>query len=191
MAVVDIIHEIRDKKFYTHGLVLWPQRWREYNYAGIGTWHSCKLVASERANIPKNPGIYTLIIKPGIADHPACSYLMYVGKTISLLTGFDQFSLWERSPGWKEFLQVDCFDAVVHGELKAFGNMISQHVIDGANKNSGKPFKILRIINHHGPFRTLVVRQRIDNALEKHTSFGKKACSIEYSRPIFSTDAPS
>lgn len=91
MAVVDIIHEIRDKKFYTHGLVLWPHRWQEYNYSRIGTWHSFKLVASERANIPKDPGIYTLIIKPGIADHPACSYLMYVGKTISLHRRFGNY----------------------------------------------------------------------------------------------------
>ena len=91
MAVVDIIREDDDRKIHTHDMVLWPSRWQVYNYSGIGTWHTYRLGASERSNIPGQPGIYTLIVKPGIAGHPACSYLMYVGKTSSLRRRFGNY----------------------------------------------------------------------------------------------------
>jgi hypothetical protein len=50
----------------------------------------------------------------------------------AFLTGLDQFSLRGRPPGWKEFLQVDYFGTVLHCELNAFDDVISQHVIDAA-----------------------------------------------------------
>lgn len=32
--------------------------------------------------VPNNAkGVYTFVVKPGIANHPSCAYMMYVGKT--------------------------------------------------------------------------------------------------------------
>lgn len=69
--------------------VLWPRQWRTYN--GVHDWTMYKLIGQERNNIPDQPGIYTLLIQPGIANHSACSYLMYVGQTNSLHRRFDEY----------------------------------------------------------------------------------------------------
>src|SRR2546426_704434 len=47
-------------------------------------------------NIPASPGVYSLLLRPGIADHPACSYLMYVGKTRSLRRRFREYLTREK-----------------------------------------------------------------------------------------------
>jgi hypothetical protein len=31
--------------------------------------------------IPTTRGVYTFLVQPGIANHPCCSYLLYVGET--------------------------------------------------------------------------------------------------------------
>jgi len=40
--------------------------------------------------------IYTLLIQPGIANHPACSYVMYVGPAVDLSKRFGDYLTKER-----------------------------------------------------------------------------------------------
>ncbi|MDE0011698.1 MAG: hypothetical protein OXU36_11150 [Candidatus Poribacteria bacterium] len=60
---------------------LWPRQWTNYNLSGPFNWEIHPFEQNEADEIPIEPGIYSFIIQPGIADHPHCSYLMYLGMT--------------------------------------------------------------------------------------------------------------
>src|SRR5262249_53187672 len=96
MTVVDIIKDQDDMAAHTYPVVLWPRLWKAYNDPANRKWQQHRLASSERSHIPSSPGIYTLLIQPGIADHPACSHLMYVGKASSLRKRFGDYLTKEK-----------------------------------------------------------------------------------------------
>jgi len=96
MAVTDIINEQNEYKAHCHGFALWRRKWQEYCDICVLDWQLYSLAGHERSNIPDQPGIYTLLVQPGIASHPACSYLMYVGKTTSLHRRFREYLTKEK-----------------------------------------------------------------------------------------------
>jgi excinuclease UvrABC nuclease subunit len=55
-----------------------------------------RFIDEERRNIPTGSGVYTFLVKPDIASHPACSFLMYVGRSNSLRQRFGHY-LYERN----------------------------------------------------------------------------------------------
>lgn len=91
MAVVDVIAEQNEEKIHTIQFVLWPRKWQEFSDVCILNWQFHRLVDFERRSIPDESGIYTLLVQPGIANHPVCSYVMYVGKTTSLRRRFGEY----------------------------------------------------------------------------------------------------
>jgi hypothetical protein len=92
MGSIDILNRDQDEmKAYTYPFILWRKKWEEYVDPLTLEWKSCKLIESEKVHIPKESGIYTLIVQPGIASHPACSYLIYVGQTNSLHRRFGEY----------------------------------------------------------------------------------------------------
>ena len=99
MAVVDIIAEQDEYASNKYEIVLWPRKWAEYPGPTFD-WSMHKLGQSERASIPSGAGVYSILVQPGIADHPGCSYLMYIGKTTSLRRRFgDHLSPERRERG--------------------------------------------------------------------------------------------
>jgi len=86
MTVVDIIQEQDAMKAHVHRFTLWPRQWGKY--FDTHSWQIFRLDELEKDHIPKQSGVYSLLIQPGIANHPACSYLMYIGKTNSLRRRF-------------------------------------------------------------------------------------------------------
>jgi hypothetical protein len=63
-------------------MVLSPEHWATYNMPHVLTWSLTRFDKANAVNIPKNEhGVYSFVVQPGIAQHSACSYLMYVGKT--------------------------------------------------------------------------------------------------------------
>ena len=96
MAVADIIKEQDDMKAHFWDILLWPRLWQSYPCRRPCNWEICRLRDVERESVPDQPGIYTLLVQPGIADHPACSYLMYVGQTTSLHRRFGDYLNRER-----------------------------------------------------------------------------------------------
>lgn len=70
------------KRYNVSRFVLSPTRWGLYDSAIPLSWNAVKFDKSEKENLPTGKqGVYTFIVKPGIANHPACAYLLYVGKT--------------------------------------------------------------------------------------------------------------
>lgn len=90
----DLIHEVNEMRSWTEHFILWPRQWRKYKRSHV--WQNEKLETARAAQIPDRSGIYTLVLQPGIARHPSCSYLMYVGKTTSLKTRFRKYLGMER-----------------------------------------------------------------------------------------------
>lgn len=93
-SVFDIIQAQNEMRAHQYAFTLWPLRWA--TYSETHEWQLSRLADSELGNIPDAPGIYTLLALPGIANHPVCSYLMYVGQTISLRRRFREYLSKER-----------------------------------------------------------------------------------------------
>lgn len=93
---VDIIKklslsELDERAGHRHEFYLWPKRWQSYPKDKAYEWIMVQLVGEQHPSIPDVPGIYTLLIQPRIAGHPACSFLMYVGRAKSLNKRFGNY----------------------------------------------------------------------------------------------------
>jgi hypothetical protein len=65
--------------------------WEELSLPTNLTWQTAKFEQASRTAIPSNQkGVYTFVISPGIANHPNCSYLIYVGMVKSKGRSFRQ-----------------------------------------------------------------------------------------------------
>jgi len=75
-------------------LVLSPDHWKKFSSPSKLAWEVTKFELSNAKNVPnKKSGVYSFVVKPNIAEHPACAYLMYVGKAEdqSLRARFKQY----------------------------------------------------------------------------------------------------
>ncbi len=102
-TVDTFLSEVREAKAFVERFILWPKRWRAYrkNHAARAfKWKCLPLTEDSVEDVPTSPGIYTLLIQPGIADHPQCSFLAYVGKAENqtLRERFKQYLGQEKSP---------------------------------------------------------------------------------------------
>ena len=98
MAGADaILQHMYEAKGHMWSFFLYPQKWHDFQGAQDSTWHWSRYSAKERGNIPTEPGIYTLIVRAGIANHDGASYLMYVGQTNNLRRRFGEYLGKERS----------------------------------------------------------------------------------------------
>ena len=91
---VDLIEEIDQAKSFLRQFILWPDKWNAFPIdLGALNWQEYVFRPASLVNIPESKGVYTFVIKPNIANHPSCAYLMYVGKTIKqdLRTRFRQY----------------------------------------------------------------------------------------------------
>lgn len=96
MTVSDLLKEQDECKAHCHEFTLWRRKWQEYSCVFFLDWRIHRLDDCERHAIPEESGIYTLLVQPGIANHPASSYLMYVGQTTSLRRRFGEYLNRER-----------------------------------------------------------------------------------------------
>ncbi len=75
-------------------LVLSPEHWKKFSSPSKLIWGGTKFKPSNAKNVPDGKsGVYSFVVQPNIAEHPACAYLMYVGKAEkqSLRTRFNQY----------------------------------------------------------------------------------------------------
>lgn len=84
-------------------MVLSPTQWQSCKIPVRLAWHAVKFHRDNAVRVPKDKrGVYTFVVKPGIARHPSCSYLLYVGKAQkqAFRSRFRQY-LTERAKGEK------------------------------------------------------------------------------------------
>lgn len=83
MAVDLIDMDAMDEgKTYVERFALWPKQWNAFSInLKSRDWEEYLFDASSLSNIPEKRGVYSFVIKPNIANHPSCAYLMYIGQT--------------------------------------------------------------------------------------------------------------
>lgn len=58
-----------------------PDNWKNYSSQVSLNWQIVKFDELQANSIPNDSGgVYTFVVTPKVADHPYCSYLMYVGR---------------------------------------------------------------------------------------------------------------
>ena len=68
-------------KYNVSSMILSPTRWSNYNNPTPLNWQRIKFVQENLDRVPDDAfGIYTFIVDAGVANHPHCSYLLYLGK---------------------------------------------------------------------------------------------------------------
>lgn len=87
MAVLDIVdiekEESAEKelRYHTSEFFLWPKLWHDYSNTQPLRWKRVKFTERNRDRLPDDAvGIYSFIVDPAVASHPATKYLLYVGK---------------------------------------------------------------------------------------------------------------
>lgn len=130
------------KKYHINRVVLSPERWVAFASPVPLSWAVVRFDRSQQDLVPGNSGgVYTFIVKPGIANHPECAYLLYVGKAEnqSLRKRFIQYfhersarkgrpkvqrmlNLWENHL-WFCYATIedtDQIDSIEHGLISAY-----------------------------------------------------------------------
>ena len=103
MSVNDLIEQQDLLKAHQWTFSLWPQQWEAYNLHYLFNWEIHPFNKDQIRRIPREPGIYSFVIQPGVASHPHCSYIMYVGKTcLTLHSRFRRYLREQNDPGWTE-----------------------------------------------------------------------------------------
>lgn len=68
--------------FKVQNLILFPRAWAGFRPPVPLRWDTVPFSPARASDVPKDEGgVYSFVVQPGIANHPACSYLLYVGKT--------------------------------------------------------------------------------------------------------------
>jgi hypothetical protein len=77
------------RAFEVKNLVLLPREWSALTLPTSLTWTAHHFATTPATAIPSDKrGVYTFVVQPGIANHPLCSYLLYVGKAAGQSGGF-------------------------------------------------------------------------------------------------------
>lgn len=107
MAVLDLASTIeieRDIRSYrVDRFVLYPVHWSSYPSLCPLEWRKVKFDASTVESVPNDKrGVYTFVADAAVANHPACSYLLYVGKA-EKQDFRKRYKQYLRAPqGWKQ-----------------------------------------------------------------------------------------
>lgn len=123
---IDIVEQ-DDLATHRYDFFLVPNLWDGFQQSQQFSWTAVAFDMASRAMVPQTSGVYTLLLQPDIADHPACSYVMYVGQAVSLHRRFRDYVTEEQSPSgrpkirrflykYKGFV-VFCFAAVPQDTL--------------------------------------------------------------------------
>lgn len=83
MSVYDLIRQQDEAAAHRVQFVLWPKLWSDFSSKKMPRfrWEVYPFQPEFTTKIPKKAGIYSFLVQPGIALHPSCSYLVYIGKT--------------------------------------------------------------------------------------------------------------
>lgn len=154
--MIDILKEQDEMKAHTHEFVLWPRKWQEYDNVNlVCNWQMHRLVEVERPNIPNQSGVYTLLVQPGIAAHPACSYIMYVGQATSLRRRFgDYLTSEKRESGRPKIFRLlnmyennlwFCYALVPNDRLDVFEDALMASYLPPKNSDNRLPASVRAI----------------------------------------------
>jgi hypothetical protein len=85
-------NEIRE--YIVNRFILYSKHWNDYSEPNALQWNRVKFDEAFAKLVPNDQrGVYTFVAEPGIASHPCCSYLLYVGmvETSDFRTRFHSY----------------------------------------------------------------------------------------------------
>jgi len=69
------------KDYKMERMILSPNHWAAFACPIDLVWEPIRFAEECVNQVPNNErGVYSFVVKPGIANHPHCSYLLYIGK---------------------------------------------------------------------------------------------------------------
>ncbi len=77
----DFVRDALKGKQYCRRFILWPDRWRAYGGRANLDWKCIRYENSSFSRLPRKPGVYAFVVKPGVAKLTCCGYLFYIGMT--------------------------------------------------------------------------------------------------------------
>jgi hypothetical protein len=137
-----------------------PDKWQKFIIIQDSfpcKWKIIKLAeeCKDDLDLNKVPGIYTLLVQPGIASHPSCSYLMYVGQTHNLHLRFLNYLKYEKRirkrPNIFRLLNIYddhiwfCFTKVAPDELDKYENGLMNAYIPPVNDVNRFPAEMRKL----------------------------------------------
>jgi hypothetical protein len=95
------------KKYRIERMVLSPKGWKSFKVPVSLSWSIVKYEKSQTYKLPTTQGVYTFIVKPDVAGHPDCSYLLYVGQTEkqTFRKRFSQYFIEETKPTGRQHIK--------------------------------------------------------------------------------------
>jgi len=143
----DLVADQDEYKSHEWEMCLWPDQWQSFDSQSQLEWQSVALNEGSKPSVPKGSGIYSLTVKPGIANQLECSYLMYVGKAINLRKRFNDYLTTERTnrpkiirllQKYKEYIEF-CYSKISEAELDEVEEQLINSFIPPCNsKFTGK-----------------------------------------------------
>ncbi len=79
---------------YIKRFIIYPAMWKAFSLdLSKYSWQRVKLNRTDKSKVPTVTGVYSFVVQPQIANHPYCSYLMYIGQTTDqdLQKRFEQY----------------------------------------------------------------------------------------------------
>jgi hypothetical protein len=158
--VIDFIKEEDKVKSRTTKFTLMPEEWQKFIVIQDSfpcKWKIIKLdeKCKDDSDLNKEPGIYTLLVQPGIASHPSCSYLMYVGKTFDLHKRFLNYLRYEKRvrkrPNIFRLLNIYgdhiwfCFTNVAADQLERYENSLMNAYLPPVNDENRLPAEMRQL----------------------------------------------
>lgn len=150
--LVDVIQEEDNLKARSVEFTLVPDAWKAFGGDLLPcSWQMTKLDQSGRNHpcLGDRAGIYTLLVVPGIATHPACAYLMYVGQTHNLGDRFGNYLVTEKKtrkrPNVFRLLNIYegyiwfCFTEVEADRLDEYENALMDAYMPPVNAKNRMP----------------------------------------------------
>ena len=71
--------------------ILYPEGWTTYQPLTQLDWSAPPLQYPDPGSLDAVPGVYSFVVQPGVADHPASAHVMYVGKTNNLKRRYREY----------------------------------------------------------------------------------------------------
>jgi hypothetical protein len=85
-------------------MLLYPKQWKNYT-SPIGhtlSWEPVKFQLGNALDVPDHlGGVYSFVVRPEIADHPQCAYIMYIGKAVKFRSRYYAYQAYFRGKIWE------------------------------------------------------------------------------------------
>ena len=80
--------------FHVKRMLLYPVQWKNYvsPLNSRLSWTALPFGEGSRTSVPNDKGgVYSFVVCPQIAEHPLCSYLLYVGKAVNFRNRYNEY----------------------------------------------------------------------------------------------------